>query len=372
MKIISFEVLGLFGSPEPIKLMFNEDMNIITGRNGAGKTSIMKLMWYFISGNIEFALSEVNFSKATLTTSTYTCTVAKLNRNTCTVSFSIGDESYFFEDLVDGDGDVFRNAEDEANSILMDIGNSVFLPTFRRIEGGFSIRPSRTPFGRLTRNKGEVEEALSSLSKKISNAQHTFVTSISSSDIVEILLRKYADLSQVYNDFQENTSQEIIDRIRAYESYTTENDHYNTANTVLAEVKKKVQEMETKRSEIMTPMEELRGVVEKLFKHVGIRIDSRLNFGDAARAVHSDELSAGEKQMLSFLCYNAFYSDSIIFIDEPELSLHVDWQRQLFSILSRQNSTNQFVIATHSPFIYSKYPDKELSLDSDRGDMEGE
>lgn len=347
-------------------------MNIITGRNGAGKTSVMKLMWYIMSGNIEYALTEINFSKATLVTDLYSCTVSKLNRNTCTVLFTVGEESYLYEDLVDGDGDVFRNAEDEANSTLMDFGSSVFLPTFRRIEGGFSIRPTRSSFGRLARNKGEIEEALNVLSKKVTNAQHTFVTSISSSDIVEILLRKYADLSQIYNEFQENTSQEIIERIRAYESDTVEKIQSSTASTVLAEVKKKVQGMETKRFEIMTPMEELRGVVEKLFKHVGIKIDSRLNFGDAASAVHSDELSAGEKQMLSFLCYNAFYSNSIIFIDEPELSLHVDWQRQLFTILGRQNSSNQFVIATHSPFIYSKYPEKELSLDADRGDTETE
>lgn len=372
MKITSFEVNGLFGKTKPILLNFNEDMNIITGRNGAGKTSVMKLMWYIISGNLQHALSEINFSKATLVTDIYSCTVSKFSRATCTVALTVGEFSYIYEDLVDEDGDVFRNAEDEANATLMDLGSSVFLPTFRRIEGGFSIRPTRTAFGRLNRNKGDVEEALNVLSKKITNAQHTFVTSISSSDIVEMLLRKYADLSQIYNEFQENTSQEIIERIRAYESDTVEKVQSSTASTVLAEVKSKVQGMETKRFEIMTPMEELRVVVEKLFKHVGIKIDSRINFGDAASAVHSDELSAGEKQMLSFLCYNAFYSNSVIFIDEPELSLHVDWQRQLFTILSRQNSTNQFIIATHSPFIYSKYPEKELNLDIDRGDMEAE
>ena len=54
--------------------------------------------------------------------------------------------------------------------------------------------------------------------------------------------------------------------------------------------------------------------------------------------------------------------DSVIFIDEPELSLHADWQRQLFPILARQQSSNQFIVATHSPFIYSKYPDKEIEL----------
>ena len=358
MKINSFEVIGLFGKHPSIQLQFNSDMNILTGRNGAGKTSVMKLMWYIISGNIEFALSEINFSKAILVTDEYTCIVTKFNRNTCKVELTIDGNTIIFEDRIDADGDVFQNAEEEANLDLLGIGSSVFLPTFRRIEGGFSLKPNRGLFNKLNRNKGAIEEGLHSLSAKLTNDEHTFVTSISSADIVEMLLRQYADLSQSYNEFQQLTSQEIIDKIRDYED-TAEHTGKNQANAVLIEVKNKVQHMESVRSEIMTPMEELRIVVEKLFKHVGIRIDSRISFGDAASAVHSDELSAGEKQMLSFL-------------DEPELSLHVDWQRQLFTILSRQNSTNQFIIATHSPFIYSKYPNKELSLDVDRGDQEGE
>ena len=72
--------------------------------------------------------------------------------------------------------------------------------------------------------------------------------------------------------------------------------------------------------------------------------------------------------MLSFLCYNAFSENAAIFIDEPELSLHVDWQRLLLPTLLEQGTGNQFFIATHSPFIYAKYPDKEIPLGDDRGD----
>ena len=71
--------------------------------------------------------------------------------------------------------------------------------------------------------------------------------------------------------------------------------------------------------------------------------------------------------MLSFICYNAFYDNTIFFIDEPELSLHVDWQRQLYPILKSQNKNNQFIFATHSPFIYAKFPDKEIMINSDKG-----
>ncbi len=76
--------------------------------------------------------------------------------------------------------------------------------------------------------------------------------------------------------------------------------------------------------------------------------------------------------MLSFFCYNAFSSDSCLFIDEPEISLHVDWQRILFPLLLKQSMGNQFIVATHSPFIYLKYADKELVLDSDRGNADAD
>lgn len=98
-------------------------------------------------------------------------------------------------------------------------------------------------------------------------------------------------------------------------------------------------------------------------------VESRdgITVGEVKDAISSDKLSAGEKQMLSFLCYNVFSEGTIIFIDEPELSLHVDWQRRLFPTLLEKGQRNQFFVATHSPFIYTKYPDKEFMLDDTRG-----
>lgn len=119
----------------------------------------------------------------------------------------------------------------------------------------------------------------------------------------------------------------------------------------------------------MKPIGEVQRVVRKIFRHKGIKL-GRLSFGDAAQAINSDLLSAGEKQMLSFLSYNGLNKNCPVLIDEPELSLHVDWQRKLFTTLERQESNNQFIIATHSPFIYTKYPDKEIQISPDRGDLE--
>lgn len=52
MKIHELEVIGLNHSILPIKLSFNNDINIITGRNGSGKTTLLKLMWYCISAKL--------------------------------------------------------------------------------------------------------------------------------------------------------------------------------------------------------------------------------------------------------------------------------------------------------------------------------
>lgn len=366
MKIKSFEVIGLFGREVPLKASFHPDMNIITGRNGSGKTSALKLLWYIMSGNILLALREVTFKKVTLETSEYDCTIYRLTNTTCRITWRKDNKESIFEDVYDGDHDIVYNAEDQANSLLQSIGSSVFLPTFRRIEGGFSIGTNN-----LARTKSDIEESLIQLSKKLTNENHVFVASLSTVDIVSLLVRQYTDLSEEYNKLQEKTSQEIIGKIKAFKQDISDRKQISSATLVLDEIRQQIEGMEGARETIMTPLEAVRILAMKLFKHSGIKLGKTLNFGDAAKAINSDALSAGEKQMLSFIAYNAFYKDAIIIIDEPELSLHVDWQRQLFPTLLSQQASNQFIIATHSPFIYSKYPDKEIQIDSERGD-EGE
>jgi predicted ATP-binding protein involved in virulence len=365
LKIRSFEVIGLLGRETPLKVKFNEDMNIITGRNGSGKTSALKLLWFILSGNVFLALREVSFKKATLETTDYECTIYRESANTCRIDWKVGEHRKVFEDQFDDDGDIILNAEDQANVLLMKFGSSVFLPTFRRIEGGFTLSDRGNIFSKA---KNEVEDSLIALSKKLSNQKHTFVASLSTVDIVTLLVTQYTELSEKYNQLQQQTSQDIIGKIKTYKLDESDQDQLDAATRTLDQIRQQIESMEASREVIMTPLEAVRILAMKLFKHSGIKLGKTFNFGDAANAVNSDALSAGEKQMLSFIAYNAFYRDSIVIIDEPELSLHVDWQRQLFPTLLSQQTSNQFIIATHSPFIYSKYPDKEIQIDADRGD----
>lgn len=49
--IKSFEVKNLNHKISD-KFILNEDLNILTGKNGCGKTTILKAMWYIVSGTL--------------------------------------------------------------------------------------------------------------------------------------------------------------------------------------------------------------------------------------------------------------------------------------------------------------------------------
>lgn len=68
-----------------------------------------------------------------------------------------------------------------------------------------------------------------------------------------------------------------------------------------------------------------------------------------------DKLSSGEKHEFIMLFRLIFETppNSLVLIDEPEISLHVSWQLEFMSDLARIQSANSFqcIIATHSPQI---------------------
>lgn len=376
MKLLSATIHGLFGDRQPVVCSFRDDITILTGRNGAGKTTILKLLWYIISGNVHNALTEINFQSLILETDLYKIELMKVSNNTCRGKFKASNEEFEreFEDERDDDGDIESDARDTLNSLVLQFGASVFFPTFRRIEGGFGLQAAKNGnnFNAMQfriqtqgRFKNDIELGLQNLATSLSHKAHSFVSSISTLDIVKLLLENYSNLSQQISLNQQTAYQEIIDRIarRQTDLGASEID----AQALLTEISERIEAIQASSKNDMRPWTALSELVERIFISQSIQIGSRVSLGEAANAINSDSLSAGEKQMLSFVSYNAFLTSNIFFIDEPELSLHVDWQRQLFPILLGQATNNQYIICTHSPFIYSKYPESEIILNSDRG-----
>jgi len=77
------------------------------------------------------------------------------------------------------------------------------------------------------------------------------------------------------------------------------------------------------------------------------------------------QLSSGEKQLFIILGEALLQQKApwIYIADEPELSLHVDWQTQLIDSLLHINPNAQFIVATHSPDIVSHYSTNIINME---------
>lgn len=94
------------------------------------------------------------------------------------------------------------------------------------------------------------------------------------------------------------------------------------------------------------------------------------------REIPLDALSSGEKQMISLFARLYLYpKEKLVLIDEPELSLSIDWQRKILPDILNSNLCKQVIAITHSPFIFDNELDafaKALRIEiADNGGLDG-
>ncbi len=363
---------------------FNEDLNIFTGPNGSGKTTLLKLIWYFISGHLEQILSEIPFSSLSIETDTFSLTMAQTKTDEIELKSEFTGEKSISKTInidpktktIDRK-DIDKISELEKR-IAQTTKNSLFFPTFRRIEGGFSkdSRDIEDSVGKLLPLSEMLQLTMTRFSSDVSVNGHKFIASISTEDIGELLTQKYADIYEEITNLQSQALEDISEKMQNNPDNDKVSDNLQEAPAVLNAIEK----VNKKRNHLSKPFSVLSELTRKILQHNAIHVPGQtfrgkttegvtliegrdgITVGKTKDAISADILSAGEKQILSFLCYNAFSKNTAIFIDEPELSLHVDWQRLLFPILLQQKTENQFFVATHSPFIFARYPDKEFML----------
>lgn len=82
---------------------------------------------------------------------------------------------------------------------------------------------------------------------------------------------------------------------------------------------------------------------------------------NSGEVVVFDSLSSGEQQILTMIIkiVSHVHPETTVLLDEPEISLHVAWQRQLPQVLRifADGLKCSFVVATHSPIVISSATD---------------
>jgi energy-coupling factor transporter ATP-binding protein EcfA2 len=83
------------------------------------------------------------------------------------------------------------------------------------------------------------------------------------------------------------------------------------------------------------------------------RVSNEIAFHNGEKVLSAYQLSSGEKHLLVILLTVLLQNQqpAILLLDEPELSLHFDWERQCIGFLRELNPNAQLIIATHSPAI---------------------
>jgi predicted ATP-dependent endonuclease of OLD family len=137
-------------------------------------------------------------------------------------------------------------------------------------------------------------------------------------------------LQRKYLDYQVNIGNRIIEALQKGET---------TEATAASEPKKMFQD-----------------IVDSLFAETGkkiIRTENEIRFSQIGETLVPYQLSSGEKQMLAILLTVLVedYKNYVLFMDEPEVSLHIDWQQQLIDLILKLNPNVQIILTTHSPAV---------------------
>ena len=108
--------------------------------------------------------------------------------------------------------------------------------------------------------------------------------------------------------------------------------------------------------QLSRPKRLFQDLVDELFSYTRKTIDRRSNdiafYQDGERLLPY-KLSSGEKQMLVILLTVLVRegTHSVLFMDEPEASLHIEWQQKLIGMIRRLNPQMQLILSTHSPAV---------------------
>ena len=111
----------------------------------------------------------------------------------------------------------------------------------------------------------------------------------------------------------------------------------------------KVQELANEKTHFMD-------IIDDLFRETGKTIkrdQNELYFDSYGETISAYKLSSGEKQMLIILLTVLVQNKKpfVLFMDEPEVSLHVEWQQRLLELLMDLNPNVQVILTTHSPAV---------------------
>jgi predicted ATPase len=421
IKIISIENLyGFYTYDFNVSDLNDPTLLILYGNNGSGKTTILNCIYYLLNHNdkqgYKSNLSKIKFSSVSVSLSngitvrayregrnllgTYIFEVLNGNNILYRVPLigdskndSVSTENMLMEEaylnLLDyiksleislfflpdnrkllnvlTNLDVFIDGGNESFDLgllnlnqLIDRENSILRQTLNQLNQWIKLEFFKgTKEGEFTTN-----EIYNEILKNIPTGKHVDIDE-KEKLVVQLnkLTKNIKDFAKygLLEEFEEIKIDEIIVRI------TEKND-----DILIPIMKPYVESLSAK----LESLKDIYNVIEVFINNVNFYYSDKtisFNINKGFEIIHSSKeilppsvLSSGEKHLLLLFC-NSLLSknrNGIFIIDEPEISLNVEWQRTLINTLSlfQQFSNQQFLIASHSIEIVSPFSNNILHL----------
>ena len=130
----------------------------------------------------------------------------------------------------------------------------------------------------------------------------------------------------------------------------------NVGNRIIETLQSGEPDAATKAQEYSAPKRLFQDIIDELFAETGKRIvrsENEIRFSQIGETLFPYQLSSGEKQMLAILL-TVLVQDGkpyALFMDEPEVSLHIEWQKRLIGLILSLNPNVQIILTTHSPAV---------------------
>jgi predicted ATP-binding protein involved in virulence len=127
----------------------------------------------------------------------------------------------------------------------------------------------------------------------------------------------------------------------------------NIGNRIIAQLQEGKMDAAQLLSQKKTRFQDM---VDDLFRETGkrmVRTENEIRFTQIGEILMPYQLSSGEKQMLAILLTVLVEDEQpyVLFMDEPEVSLHIEWQKQLIDLCLELNPNVQIILTTHSPAV---------------------
>ena len=287
--------------------------------------------------------------------------------------FGLGDglPSYFGQLFTNKDPSSYLKSNKKFQKIKSKFKSRIlYLPTYRRVEIDFGITSDQEEIkndGNINFGMRDVDELIKTVSQEILTSSVEWFSKVNGQMLSQLVQGFALDdqtkesiknpeaikivLDRIGNNIDSATKQQIIKLIETDKIFI---DHdpliYFISNLT------KVYEQQKENDRAIQSFTEVcnKYLGDKMIKYdestVSVEVVRRKN----GTPVLMEMLSSGEKQIISLFAklYLNKQNDVAIFFDEPELSLSMEWQKNLLPDIINSGKCSFLFSTTHSPFIF--------------------